>query len=106
VTAKHTADRARRQAHAELSEADRDHVAGAISATSAWLLRGANSSVSGVTRNDRQCTRGSSRLSAARIARPAARPVANTAVQLAFEDADLVPEHHELDVLFRRWSPG
>jgi hypothetical protein len=34
------------------------------------------------------------------------RPVGKTPVQLAFEDADLMAEHQELDVGVGRGSPG
>jgi hypothetical protein len=36
--------------------------------------------------------------------RPICRPAAKAPVQLTFQDADLVTEHHELDVLVRHGS--
>ena len=56
-----------------------------------------------MTRNDRHRARGSKRLSAARIG-PVRRPIPHPGVELAFENTDLVPEHHDLDVLVRLGS--
>jgi hypothetical protein len=55
-----------------------------------------------------ESTGAADRLSRERLAtrRSTASVAANLPFRLTFEDADLVPEHHELDVLVRRGSSG
>jgi hypothetical protein len=95
VAAQHAADRARREADAELSQLALD----AHAPPRAVFTAEPDDEVDELGTERRQPWE---QPAEGGEDRPICRPVGKTAVQLAFEDADLMAEHQKLDVVVGR----